>query len=312
MSSTTRSLGFTNSLQRLVWQSNSGSNLEIVAHLWGGGGGGGGSDRGTGGSGSGGGYSSAIFTVSNGDVIDIAVGGGGGAGRSGVSNGAGGVGGASYVEGGVSYSGGNGGRSGAAGTSGSGGGGGGATVLLLNGTVIGVAGGGGGGGGAGQSNGTSAPGSGGQTGLAPAGQSGQDKSGDGGGGGGGGGNGGNGGATRDDDSGADAGTFGYSDVDPSGRTPGGTPLGQAGVGGTTAAPGNAGAAQLVFNIPGMFVHDGDSFKAVQRQWIRTDTGWQQINEIYVNDGGTWNLLTGTLPAVFDTVSGSFGVDPRPY
>ena len=73
MSSTTRSLGFTNSLQRLVWQSNSGSNLEIVAHLWGGGGGGGGSDRGTGGSGSGGGYSPVSFTVSNGDVIDIAI-----------------------------------------------------------------------------------------------------------------------------------------------------------------------------------------------------------------------------------------------
>lgn len=310
MSVTSRSLGFTNSLQRLVW--TFGSNSLVVARLWGGGGGGGGNDAATGGRGGGGGYSQVSFTVNNGDVIDVAVGGGGGAGRSGISNGAGGTGGASYVSGGISYSGGNGGRSGPAGTSGSGGGGGGATVLLLNGNVIGVTGGGGGGGGAGRnSGGTSASGSGGQSGDT-AGQNGQNHPGDGGGGGGGGGNGGNGGFTRDGDLGADAGTFGYSQIDPSGRTPGGSPLGQAGVGGTTAAPGNAGIAELEFDVPGMFVHDGDLFKAVQRQWIRTDAGWQEINEIYVNDGGTWNLIVGSLPAVFDTVSGSFGVDPRPY
>ena len=90
----TRSLGFTNSLQRLVWAQ--GNNVPITAYLWGGGGGGGGNDRGQGGRGSGGGFTEVTFLVSEGDVIDVAVGGGGGRGVTG-SGGTGGSGGASYV-----------------------------------------------------------------------------------------------------------------------------------------------------------------------------------------------------------------------
>lgn len=79
MPTTTRVLGFTNGVQRLVWSGPSGT---IYAHLWGGGGGLGGNDRFAGGAGGGGGYASTIFTVVDGDVIDVAVGGAGGNGLS--------------------------------------------------------------------------------------------------------------------------------------------------------------------------------------------------------------------------------------
>lgn len=315
MSQTSRTLGFTNSLQRLVWQTESGPDIPIVVQLYGGGGGGGGNDSGTGGQGGGGGYTSVSFLINNGDVIDIAVGGAGGGGASGAKGSGGGSAGASYVSGGTSYSGGRGGNAGPAGTSGGGGGGGGATVVLRNGHVMGVAGGGGGGGGAGNRgtrNGTNAPGSAGQASAGQAGQNGQDKSADGGGGGGGGGNSGNGGEVAVGDQGADGGAFGLSsNANPVGRSPGGSPPGQAGIGGGTAQPGNAGAARISFDIPGVFAHDGTSFKPVQRQWVNVNGVWREINEVYVKNGGSWNLVAGSLPAVFNKVGGSFGVDSRP-
>jgi len=95
MSKQIRPLGFTNSLQQLVWDGN--NNTPVVAYLWGGGGGGGGNDRGVGGAGGGGGFSQHSFTVNFGDVIQVAVGGKGGAGGSGASLAAGGSGGASYL-----------------------------------------------------------------------------------------------------------------------------------------------------------------------------------------------------------------------
>ena len=58
----------------MIW--SQGDNVPVIAHLWGGGGGGGGSDYGAnGGDGSGGGYSLVNFTVNEGDVIEVAVGG---------------------------------------------------------------------------------------------------------------------------------------------------------------------------------------------------------------------------------------------
>lgn len=80
-------------MHRLVWSGPSGT---ITAHLWGGGGGLGGSDSFGGGNGSGGGYSTTQFTISDGSVLDVAVGGPGGNGISGQGRAPGGVGGASY------------------------------------------------------------------------------------------------------------------------------------------------------------------------------------------------------------------------
>ena len=93
MPTTTRVLGFTNGVQRLVW---SGPPATITAHLWGGGGGLGGSDRYGGGNGSGGGYSRYQYVANDGDIIDVAVGGPGANGQSGRGSAAGGVAGASY------------------------------------------------------------------------------------------------------------------------------------------------------------------------------------------------------------------------
>jgi hypothetical protein len=79
MPTTTRVLGFTNGVQQLTWSGPPGT---IYAHLWGGGGGAGGNDSGAGGNGTGGGYAFHNFTVVDGDIIDVAVGGPGGNGLS--------------------------------------------------------------------------------------------------------------------------------------------------------------------------------------------------------------------------------------
>ena len=89
---TTRALGFTNGVQRLVWSGPAGI---VTAHLWGGGGGFGGGDRFGGGNGSGGGYSRYQFSVADGDILDVAVGGPGGNGLSSASGSGGGSAGAS-------------------------------------------------------------------------------------------------------------------------------------------------------------------------------------------------------------------------
>jgi hypothetical protein len=96
MTTQVRSLGYTNSLQRLVWAGT--NNTRVTAYLWGAGGGGGGNDSGAGGAGSGGGFTQYTFTVDDGDVIQVAVGGKGYAGSSGASAAAGGKGGSSYFE----------------------------------------------------------------------------------------------------------------------------------------------------------------------------------------------------------------------
>jgi hypothetical protein len=50
---------------------------------------------------------------------------------------------------------------------------------------------------------------------------------------------------------------------------------------------------------------------VQKQYVKTAGVWQEISEVYVKQGGSWNLIVGSLPAVFNTVGGSFGVASRP-
>ena len=91
-----RATGFTNNLQRLVMPV--GFSANVVAYLWGGGGGGGGNDSHPGGNGCGAMCTVQSFTVSPGDVIDIAVGGGGQHGGSGAGQGSGpGIPGAGYT-----------------------------------------------------------------------------------------------------------------------------------------------------------------------------------------------------------------------
>jgi hypothetical protein len=112
--------------------------------------------------------------------------------------------------------------------------------------------------------------------------------------------------------GANAGFYGYSqNANPSGQSPGGNAPGAAGRGGGATQPGNAGAAQIFFDIPGLFAHDGTRFKPVQKQYVKTAGVWREIGEVYVKQGGSWNLIVGSLPAVFNTVGGSFGVASRP-
>lgn len=94
MPTTTRYLGFTSGVQRLVWSGPAGA---VTAHLWGGGGGRGGDDGPyVGGNGGGGGYATYQFTATQGDILDVAVGGAGGNGGTRASGASGGTAGASY------------------------------------------------------------------------------------------------------------------------------------------------------------------------------------------------------------------------
>jgi hypothetical protein len=61
----------------------------------------------------------------------------------------------------------------------------------------------------------------------------------------------------------------------------------------------------------VFVHDGTSFKPSKQQWVNVNGVWRPVSEVYVNQGGSWNIVAGSLPAVFNTVGGSFGVASRP-
>jgi hypothetical protein len=309
-----RALGYTNSLQQLVWTGN--NNTRVTAYLWGGGGGGGGNDRGIGGAGGGGGFTQYSFTISNGDVLVVAVGGAGGAGGSGASGAAGGRGGSSYyVVGGAGYYGGVGGIAGASGSSGGGGGGGGATVLLLNGQVVAAAAGGGGGGGAGvSSNGGSAPGPQGQSGTATVGGDGVLKIGDGGGGGGGGGGilGGLGGNTNAGDSGANAGAPGLSSdpgANPSGRNPGGRDnqyyIGSPGVGGGSASNGNTGYASFEFFVTGTYVHHEGYFQGVST-FAKFNNEWNPVQAVWAKTNGIWQPIIGAEAPLFTKIPNDFG------
>jgi hypothetical protein len=321
-----RTVGYTGTLQRLIWPLPTG---QVTAYLWGGGGGAGGNDGSAlGGTGSGGGFSQITFELNPGDVLDLAVGGGGGGGVGRKSSAAGGGAGPSFLSGFISYGGGDGGSAGPSGTSGGGGGGGGATVLLLNNNILAVAGGGAGGGGAGNpsrgipfpSYGQSAPGNQGVL-AATKGFPGQSKSGDGGGGGGGGGGAfsGPGGSVNPGDSGADAGSFGlgsgqtiessFSVAAANNRSP--LYLRPAAQGGTRTdsdgLPGRAGFAAFVFSIPAVYVNVSTSFVPVTNIYVRSQNAWQQANLIYLRDDNVWKPVRGVNPPIFSGVSGNFGL-----
>jgi hypothetical protein len=228
------------------------------------------------------------------------------------------------IDSGVSYSGSHGGQAGTSGSSGGGGGGGGATVIFKNGTALAVAAGGGGGAGAGNrgtNNGDSAPGDRGQAAVGiSAGQNGQNHPGDGGGGGGGGGGlgGGNGGLVRSGDQGGLAGVGGLSSSpasNPVGRLPGGRNnafySGNTGLGGLTASSGNSGAAVLLFDIPGLFVHTDISFLPVNDTWVKVNDAWVPVETTYIKRDGTWQSLLGSFAPEFGVIADGFGQAPRP-
>jgi hypothetical protein len=93
-----RPAGYTGTLQQITW--NQGNNVPATAYLWGGGGGAGGSGYtggDNGGAGGGGQFSQVNFTVSDGDVLEVAVGGPGQGGENFTNNAAGGSPGASLL-----------------------------------------------------------------------------------------------------------------------------------------------------------------------------------------------------------------------
>jgi hypothetical protein len=93
-----RPAGYTGSLQQITWAQ--GDNVPVTAYLWGGGGGAGGSSYSgarIGGAGGGGQFSQVNFTINNGDVLELAVGGPGQGGDNNSTSAAGGSPGASLL-----------------------------------------------------------------------------------------------------------------------------------------------------------------------------------------------------------------------
>ena len=235
------------------------------------------------------------------------------------------------IEGGLdSYSGGSGGSAGHVGASGAGGGSGGATVVRVNGAILGIGGGGAGGGGAGYGGGGpgNAPGPNGQSGSEPAGQNGGTHPYDGGGGGAGGGGfrGGNGGFWG-------GGPSGYSDTfgqgggygsssgwdtsNPSGTTPGGTNniyYGGNSVGGqgstNNGAQGAAGKAVFAFEVSGIQVVSANDWRPVKQVYLKNSGIWKAAQAVYVKASGSWQPVLGATPLTFSPVAGFFGVFSR--
>jgi hypothetical protein len=235
------------------------------------------------------------------------------------------------IEGGLdSYSGGGGGNAGGSGSSGGGGGSGGATVVRVNGVVLGIGGGGGGGGGAGVRGGGpgNAPGSNGQSGSESAGQNGGSHPGDGGGGGAGGGGfrGGNGGywgggPSSFSDTFGQGGSFGSSSgwdiADPNGVTPGGTSsiyYGGNSTGGrgstNNGAQGAAGRAVFAFDVSGIQVVNANDWRPVKQVYVKNSGVWQAPQAVYIKNNGNWQPVIGSTPLNFDPVAGFFGVFSR--
>lgn len=239
----------------------------------------------------------------------------------------------------ISYSGAVGGNAGPAGTSGGGGGGGGATVLTLNGNIIGVAGGGGGGGGAGRfnfnPNECNAPGLNTRSASKPSGQAGESYSGDGGGGGAGGGGyrGGNGGPARGYEATGFGGAYGSSyssngeTQNPSGRDPGGNtnPLkpSTVGIGGLGFNPyagqantnGTSGYAVFEYNIVGSYINTGGNvWSPLRDTFIHHDGQWNVVKNTFINVNGQWKAVVNSTTNIPNFVSqpADFGVSYRSF
>jgi hypothetical protein len=122
---------------------------------------------------------------------------------------------------------------------------------------------------------------------------------------------------REGDQGAFAGVGGFSSSparNPSGRTPGGQDIqyypGAAGTGGLATSSGNAGAAVLLFDRPGAFVHNDISFVPIKEVWVKVNDVWQKVQAVYVKDNGVWVPTVGSVTPVFSVVSNNFGVSSR--
>jgi hypothetical protein len=121
------------------------------------------------------------------------------------------------------------------------------------------------------------------------------------------------------DNGGYAGAFGLSSSPgsgPSGSTPGGTTSPyyntSAGLGATSARLATAGYAAIVINTTGTNVHDGLQFNAVQQTYVKSGSTWQTVRGIWVKDGGIWKPVAGSVPPPFGIVSGTIGVNSRPW
>jgi hypothetical protein len=102
---------------------------------------------------------------------------------------------------------------------------------------------------------------------------------------------------------------------PSGQLAGGRDNpnypGSAGRGGGTARGGSAGAAVISFELTGVSVNDGPSFKPANTIWIKVADVWQEVQSVYVKEAGVWKATIGSINPSFFSIFGNFGVAPRP-
>ena len=209
------------------------------------------------------------------------------------------------------------------------GGGGGATILSLNGIIIGVAGGG----------------AGGASRLAANtstdfrynnGQDGQDvagynniygsQAGGGGGGGGGiwggqGGSAGYGAPTVGGTAGTNGTSLGDDKIHPVQRTPyingyyPGNGVAEGGTGGTDSTPTNGGAGFVALEFTtggGGYVDDGGEWKQIQTIYVKSAGAWTQVQTTYINVNGIWKPIQGAPVPTFTQFNGAFAPSDRSY
>jgi hypothetical protein len=79
---------------------------------------------------------------------------------------------------------------------------------------------------------------------------------------------------------------------------------------TPATAGQNGYAVFVFQSPGVFVRDANTWKPVQDIYLRQNNIWQRVENNYIRDGAVWIQTRGANPPVFSSISGNWGRDPR--
>jgi hypothetical protein len=67
---------------------------------------------------------------------------------------------------------------------------------------------------------------------------------------------------------------------------------------------------ISFEITGVSVNDGPSFKPANRIWIKVNDVWQEVQSVYVKEADVWQATRGSITPSFSSVSGNFGVASR--
>jgi hypothetical protein len=87
--------------------------------------------------------------------------------------------------------------------------------------------------------------------------------------------------------------------------------GAAGIGGAGASNGTTGAAVLLFQVPGVFVHTETSFEPVKQIWVKVNEAWQPVQSTRIKSDGVWKATLDSFVPSFSVIDANFGIAARP-